>query len=446
MTGRTALALCLLLLTLLLPASNERTPLYLITINHAIGPASVDHFDRGLQAAIDAEAELLVLQLNTPGGLDSAMRQIIATILDAPLPVIVYVAPGGARAASAGTYILYASHVAAMAPATNLGSATPVSITAPTTPKGKEQDSEESTAPSAMERKAINDAVGYIRSLAQLRGRNEDWATKAVEQAANLPANDALKLGVIDLIANDRQHLIEQLNGRKVQLSSGEYIITVSNPEWITYQPDWRNQLLQVLTNPNVAYVLLMIGVWGIILEFYQPGGMIAGIVGSICLLIAMYAFQMLPINYAAAGLLLLGLGLLVSEAYAPSFGALGVGGIIALSFGSILLMETDLPEFQIARWLIALLMVSSALLTGLVLFLALKARQRPVVTGYGELLSQNSVALEDFSHNGQHYIGRVTARGELWQACSEQPISKSQRLTVVAIEGLTLTVKPEEH
>ena len=421
----------------------QQSKVYSLTIDGAISPANADYFVRGLDTAIDNNAEILVLNLNTPGGLDKSMRSMIQVILSSPVPVVIYISPKGARGASAGTYLMYASHIAAMAPATNLGSATPVSIgmIEPIKPNNdKKKQSDARTPQEIMHKKMLNDAQAYIRSLAQLRGRNETWAIKAVNQAANLSATEALEKNVIELIAYDQPELIKMLDQREVNLGNKNVILELSDPEIINLTPDWRTELLIVITDPSIAYLLLLAGIYGLIFEFLHPGGLLPGVIGAICLMVALYALNMLPINLAGLALLIIGIGLMVAEAFAPSFGVLGLGGIVAFTFGAFMLMEPNSPDYQIAPALI----IASALFSGLILILMvsmiLKARRVPLVTGIEELIDHQAIAVEDF--NGH---GRVLIRGEVWQANCEQKITKDQEVKVIAVDGLTLKVITED-
>ena len=433
---------------------------WVIEISGGIGPATSDYVSREIEQAHKEQASFIVLKVDTPGGLDTSMRDIIRAITTSPLPVATWVGPAGARAASAGTYILLASHVASMAPGTNLGAATPVSLTAPGgkdddsggnpfAPK-KEQESQDSTnesdddaadddkvtAKTAMEKKVINDARAYIRGLAKLHGRNEEWAETAVTEAASIDAEKALELNVIDFLASDLDGLISQSNGRTVIINGLEAKIELSNVAYVEREQDWRFKLLSVITNPNVAYILMLIGIYGLLLEFYNPGVGLPGVLGGICLLLAMYSLQMLPVSYAGLGLLLLGIALMVAEAFSPSFGILGLGGIVAFALGSVMLMDTETPGYQIAIPLIVGLTVVSAVFTFVILSLLLKARRKPVTTGMEALLGQEAVVVSGFPGSG-----RVLVEGEIWQANCEVPLTKGDRVTVVEINGLCLEV-----
>lgn len=427
-------------------------PVMLLEVDGAIGPATTHYLTTAFERASRENAPAVVIRMDTPGGLDAATRDINQAILASPVPVITWVAPSGARAASAGTYILYASHVAAMAPATNLGAATPVQIGegfgggSPEKPGGDGEQTRDGSndagnkpSGSAMERKIVNDAAAYIRGLAELRGRNADWAEKAVRQAVSLTADQALEMHVVDIVAGNVDELLKAADGRTVRMEDGELTLATAGSSVERVDPDWRSELLSVITNPTVAYLLMMIGIYGLVLEGYHPGAMVPGIVGAICLLLALFAFQVLPVNYAGLALIALGVILMVSEMFAPSFGALGIGGIISLIIGSIILLDSDVPGFSIDPWVIG----GTALLSGLffmgVMYLALRAWGRPVVTGRQQLVGERAEAVADFAAGE----GRVRVHGEIWLARSDHPIAAGDRVIVRDIDGLTLSVEP---
>jgi len=416
-----------------------------LSIEDAIGPATDDYLARALESAAGSGAEMVVIRMDTPGGLDTAMRGIIKNITNSTLPVATYVFPTGARAASAGTYILYASHIAAMAPGTNLGAATPVQIGGISPPdskeKGKEKEEQgaDDRGGDSMEKKAINDAAAYIRGLAGLHGRNEEWAEKAVREAASLTASEALKLGVIDIVASDMADLLKQMDGREVVVQGQKRTLKTAGLSIRQQDPDWRSRLLSVITNPNIAYILLLIGIYGLILEFYNPGSIVPGTVGAIALLLALYSFQLLPVNYAGMALILLGVALMVAEAFEPSFGILGIGGIVAFIIGSIILIDTDLPDFGIDISVIITFAAISALIFIFVVGVAIKARRRPVVSGAEELIGGEAFAIKDFDHKGTVFI-----HSETWNASSKAPLKKGQQVIVTGMKGLTLEVEPK--
>ncbi|ROR32734.1 NfeD family protein [Inmirania thermothiophila] len=450
---RAGVLLPTLLLLLSCAGAAPRGAAHLLTIAGAIGPATADYVVRGIEGAAAAGAEVVILRMDTPGGLDGAMRDIIRAILASPVPVVTWVAPSGARAASAGTYILYASHVAAMAPATNLGAATPVQIGGLPAPTGPERGPERpGPAPEGtpsgetggeapadpMKHKIVNDAVAYIRALAELRGRNAEWAEKAVREAASLSAQAALEAGVIDLMAGVLPALLEAIDGRTVRTAAGERRLATRGLAVVEVEPDWRARLLAVITDPNVAYILMLLGIYGLFFELANPGFVVPGVVGAISLLLALFAFQVLPVNYAGLALVLLGIAFMVAEAFMPSFGALGIGGVIAFVAGSVLLMDRDVEGFGIAWQLIAGVGATTAVLFMVVVGMAVRARRRPVVSGAEELLGATAEAVEDFEGTG-----RVRLHGELWQAESPVPVRRGQRLRVTAVEGLRVRVAP---
>jgi membrane-bound serine protease (ClpP class) len=416
-----------------------------LTVNDAIGPASADYVERGLARAVTEDAQLVVISLDTPGGLDTSMRLIIKAILASPLPVASFVAPSGARAASAGTYILYASHIAAMTPGTNLGAATPVQIgglpgTAPESPGPPTTDKNSAREPQdALTRKQINDAAAYIRGLAQLRGRNADWAEQAVRESLSLSAHEALKLKVVDYVANDVADLLKQLDGKSLNVSGQMLRLSTAGAALIDHAPDWRTQLLAVITNPSVALLLIMFGVYGLIFEFINPGSGVGGVLGGICLLLGLYALQLLPVNYAGVGLILLGIAFMIAEAFLPSFGVIGFGGVVAFVVGAVILMDTDVPGFGIPLTLIIGMALISALLLMTLVGMALKARRRALVSGDAGLVGSQATVTGLLP--GLPMSGWVQLQGERWQVQSRSPLHLGQHVRVVARTGVMLDV-----
>ncbi len=413
---------------------------YLVEIDGAIGPVTQELITRGIDNAEAEAAVMVILQMNTPGGLDHSMREIIQAILDAHVPVVTYISPQGSRAASAGTYILYASHVAAMAPATNLGAATPVQVggvpSTPTDPSGGDGEDKAGDGKTSMERKIINDAAAYIKGLAKLRGRNEAWAELAVREAASLTAEEALEENVIDIVADDLTALLKQLDGREVNVKGR--ITTLDTDALIIERitPDWRSSLLAIITNPNIAYVLMLVGIYGLILEFSNPGIILPGVVGTICLLLALYAFQVLPINYAGLALLGIGLAFIISEIFVTSGGILGVGGVIAFTVGSIMLFDDEYIAVSVP------LIGGTALVAGGFMLWILKKfstlRHRQVVSGEEYMIGRIGEVVEEFSGRG-----RVVIDGESWLADSREYLSAGQKIRVDDIDKLVLKVEP---
>ncbi|MFP5409479.1 MAG: NfeD family protein [Gammaproteobacteria bacterium] len=443
-----ALFVCLAL-TLAAPAS--ASAVRVLTVQGAISPASADYLLRGIARANADRVHLVVIEMDTPGGLDTAMRDIIKAILASRVPVATYVSPQGARAASAGTYILYASHIAAMAPATNLGAATPVELAPggqpgapdkpvpPAKPAGPADAQKPVQAPvgDAKTRKVVHDAAAYIRGLAELRGRNVEWAERAVREAVSLPASEALELKVIDLVATDLGDLLKQLHGRAVQLDGATVTLDTAQAEIERAQPDWRSRLLAVIGDPSIAYILMLLGIYGLIYEFSNPGMLFPGVVGGICLLLALFALQVMPISYVGLALMILGIALMISEAFLPSFGALGLGGIVAFVIGSVMLIDTDVPGYGIPWMLIVPVAVASALFSFFVAGMAIKARARPVVTGAEEMIGATGEVLDDFEQDGWAHI-----HGERWKVRSAVPLARGARVRVRARHDLTLDVE----
>lgn len=439
-----------------------------LTLEGPIGPASMDYVVRGLQQAEREGAGLVVIELDTPGGLMESMRVIIREMLGSSVPVATYVSPSGARAASAGTYILYASHIAAMAPATQLGSATPVQLggmpggedsgpgssPAPQPAgEGAERDGPEQEAGeasprrggTAMERKVLEDSVAYIRGLAERHGRNADWAEEAVREAVNLGAREALERNVVDVVARDLDELLAQIDGRQVVMALGERTLDTAGMQLTRVDPSWRTRLLAVLTNPNIAYFLMIIGFYGLIFELSSPGSLYPGVIGGICLILALYAFQALSVSYAGLALIVLGLMLMVAEAFVPSFGVLGIGGIIAFIIGSVILMDGDGGYQAVSLPIIGGIAAVSAGFMLWTLTRFLKLRRSAAVSGVERLLRQPGLALDAFVVAGDLYKGHVRIAGERWNAVSNVALRDGERVRVERIVGLTLHVGPAE-
>lgn len=444
-----------------------------LTIADAIGPAISDYIERGLAGAVERQADIVIIKLDTPGGLDASMRQINQAIIESAVPVAIYVHPSGARAASAGTYMLYAAHVAAMAPGTNLGAATPVKLggggSLPGQPDSKQPGSNDrqpaetatesddakaansATSPpegdqsapidDAMSHKMVNDAVAYIRSLAELRNRNADWAEKAVREAASLSANEARANNVIDILAGSTSELLALMDGRTVSVDGKQVTLTTGQAEVETFAQDWRTELLAIITNPSIVYLLMMIGFYGLIFELANPGYILPGVVGAICLIIALYAVQVLPVNYAGLALILVGLAFMAGEMFVPSFGALGIGGLIAFVLGSIILFETDTSSYELSIWMIAAVAAVSALFIMAAMGLLIRSLRRNVVSGAEEMIGSIGRALEDC--NGE---GRVFVHGETWRCRCDQLLHAGDSVRVVNREGLLLEVKPYKN
>ncbi len=415
-----------------------------LDVDGVIGPAIADYVTREIKAASPGADGLIVLRMNTPGGLDSSMREIDAAILASPVPVATFVAPSGARAASAGTYIAYASAIAAMAPGTNIGAATPIQLGGNPLASGGGSDQKTQTPGKADEptdtetRKIVNDAAAYIRSLAAVNGRNADWAEAAVRSAASLPAAEALKLHVVDVVAADVPDLLRQIDGRTVTVAGKPLRLATAGLEVVQEPPDWRTELLTVITNPNVAFILMLIGIYGLILEFFNPGAVLPGLIGAISLVVALYALALLPINFAGAGLVVIGIGLMIAEAHIGAFGALGLGGIAAFAIGALMMFPSRVPGLALSNVVVIGTVIGSAALFLLALGALLRSRKRPVVSGGEALIGASG---EVVSWQGAE--GRVSVAGEIWRARSETPLTDGTHIEVVGRDGLVLIVRP---
>ena len=457
----------------------------ILEIKGAIGPATAQYLNRGFKIAHEKKVDLIILEMNTPGGLVTSTREIVTEILTAKVPVAVYVSPAGAHAASAGTYILYAGHVAAMTPGTNVGAATPIQMGGPGSPgknsekkkdltekllekltEGEKRDKEKTQKPAGkqasdknqkkgkspdkkadlpnknlvpdnpIKSKMVNDLVAYIKSLAQLRGRNVEWAEKAVREAASLPSKEALEIKVIDLTARDMGELLEKIDGHVVEL--GKIKVTIKTKGMVTerIKPDWQMKFLSVITNPNVAFILMLIGIYGIVFEFWHPGLVGPGVIGGICLLLGLYAMNILPLNYTGAGLVLLGLAFMTAEAFLPSFGILGIGGLIGFVFGATLLFDAESPEFRLSWLVIISTSVFCGLLFIIVLGFAWRSMRKPVTSGTGTMIGNPAKILEWAKGEGL-----IWADGERWKAIGDAKFKKGQYVEIKKVDGLNIVV-----
>lgn len=470
-------AACLAAIALLTAAGPARADgkVYVLDLEGALGVATAEYIIKGIERAESENANLVIIRMDTPGGLVEPMRDIVQSILASDVPVATYVSPNGARADSAGTYILLASHVAAMAPTTHLGAATPVSLTgddapeepsspfgAPPEPPGEEgedaaaEDASGTDDPApgetdptateprpnppgtAMERKVLNDAIAYIRGLAEAHGRNADWAEEAVRSAATLTAREALEQNVIDLIAANRDELLTAINGREVKVNNEAFVIDTEGVTVETIEPSWRQKVLNTIASPEIAVLLLMVGLYGLLFEGYNPGAILPGVAGVICLLLAAYALQVLPVNYAGLALIIVGMILIIAEAFAPSFGALGVGGVVAIIFGSILMFDSGIPGFGISiTFVVTLALIAGGLTFWLTAYLV-KLRRRGAVSGRGSIVGGIGTAMNSFTGDGHVWL-----EGESWAATSAVPVEKDQKVIVRDLKGLTVHVEP---
>ncbi len=442
---RLRVGLFALLLALLAGAVSRgeggRAPMF--EIEGPIGPATADYIARGFADLAATDARLVILRIDTPGGLDTSMREIVRTVLASPVPVVGWVGPAGARAASAGAFILMSTHLAAMAPGTNVGAATPVALGG--LPGGPSPDGEQEgegtdgggRRPGLMD-KALEDAAAYMRSLARLRGRNVEWAERFVREARSLSAEEAREFGIVDLLAADLDELLARLDGRTVILAGRERVLRTADLEVVTVAPDWRARLLAILTNPNVAYILLLVGIYGIILEFYSPGLTGPGVIGAISLLLALYALHVLPVSYAGLALVLLGAGLLVAELFVGGFGVLGLAGIAALVMGGVMLMERDVPGFAVSLWLVGGVAAGGGTLLMAAGWMVARSRLRRVEIGPERFPHERATVLR--WRGGE---GEVRLRGEVWRARGPLDLAPGTPVEVIGREGLVLEVRP---
>lgn len=419
-----------LLFLLLLPRVEGASPvIQLIKIEGTISPATLEYVRKAFSHTKEKKVECMIIQLDTPGGLASSMREIIKLIMNADFPVVVYVAPKGARAASAGVFIALSSHILVMAPGTNIGAAHPVSL----------MGGMEKTA----EKKVVNDAAAYIRSIAQRRGRNADWAEKAVRESVSVTAEEAVKLNIADTVAEDRRELIKKLEGKKVTIGGQEKILHTQAAQVDFFQPGFKDKLLQFLADPNLAYILLMIGIWGLILEFFNPGMFLPGIAGGICLILSFFSLQLLPFNLAGLLLIILAVVLFILETQITSYGGLTIGGVVALTLGSLMLIEPSAIYINIDwQYIVAGVGVTLSLFI-FIIFFAIKAQFKKPTTGGEGMIGSMGVARTNLTPQGKVYV-----HGELWTAINSVPqnvIKKGEEVVIVKREGMKLWVKKRE-
>jgi len=395
-----------------------------ITVDGVINPGSAEFIQKSIHKANDKKYEALVIELDTPGGLDASMRSIVKEMIGSEVPVIVFVSPSGSRAASAGAFITLAAHIAAMSPGTNIGAAHPVGI-------GEKMDK-------TMAEKATNDAVAYIKSLAEKSGRNAQWAEDAVRKSISSTETEALQLKVIDLITKDINSLLADIDGKKVRTVSGEKILSTKNASVVREELGLRHRILNLISDPNVAYILMLLGFYGLFFELTNPGSLFPGVIGGICLILAFYAFQTLPVNYAGLLLIILAIILFILEIKIISHGVLTIGGIVAMTIGSLMLFESPAPFMKLSLAVILPAVVMTTLFFTILIGLAYKAYKRKPITGSEGLLGSYGIAATDISREG----GRVTIHGEIWSSYSEDAIDKGKRIIVEEVSGLKLKVK----
>ncbi len=417
--------LCILCCSFIISAIAQ-SRVHVTKLEGAINPVIADFIQVALEKTANEGGECLIIMMDTPGGLMKSMQQIVKDIMAAPVPVVIYIAPAGSKAGSAGVFITYAAHVAAMAPGTNIGAAHPVTL-------GMSAD----TSGTMME-KITNDAVAFIKSIAEKRGRNKEWAEKAVRESASVPASEALQLGVVDVVISDLDSLLLWLDGREIELTTGKKILHTANAEKIEIEMSLRFKILNVISDPNVAYILLLIGIYGIFFELYNPGAILPGVVGGICLILAFYALHTLPVNYAGLLLILFAIILFAAEIKVPSYGILTIGGVVSLVLGSLMLFKSAIPLFQVSWKLIAFATLLTVLFFVFALGMGIRAQRRKPVTGKEGLIGEQGEAIANFSKGA----GKVALHGEIWKAISNENIRKGDIVKVISIKNLTIMVK----
>lgn len=409
--------------------AQQSPQIFVITVDGSINPSTADFIHKSIEEAKNKNAECLVIRLNTPGGLLKSTRYIVSDLLTSPIPIVVYVSPGGSQSASAGVFITLASNIAVMAPGTNIGASHPVSG------DGSKMDS-------TMSEKVTNDAAAFIRSISEKRKRNVKWSEDAVRNSVSITETEALKDSVIDLIANDMNDLLTKIDGREVETSTGKKILNTKNHTIVNFEESWFQKILGIISDPNIAYILMMIGMWGIILEFYHPGAILPGVTGAICILLGLYGLHTLPINYAGAGLILLAIILFIAEIKVTSYGMLTVAGVIAMFFGSMMLIDTGSSPLEsavdISMNVIITTVVIIAGLFALLAWLVIRTYRRKAMTGESGMIGEIGEVFVDIV-NG---TGTVKILGEIWKANSNENISKGQKVKVLEVKDLTIFVQ----
>jgi len=412
-------------LILVTPIFAQKSIIHLITIDGVINPVATEYILDSIEDAEEAGAELLIIEMDTPGGLMVSMHDIVKGILGADVPIVVYVSPSGSRAGSAGVFITLAAHIAAMAPGTNIGSAHPVNM-------GGTQDTSQ-----VMEEKIVNDAVAHIRSVSEKRGRNADWAESAIRESANITEKEALKLNVIDYVVPTVDSLLVVINGRKVEVLSGYRILNTENVRIESHEMNWRQKSLDMLSDPNILYILFLVGITGITLELYNPGSILPGVVGGICMILFLYSVQTIPVNIAGLLLIIFSAVLFLLEIKIPSYGLLTIGGVISLVLGSIMLIDSPLPFLQISWKIILGATITITLFFIFAIGFVLKAHRKKPSTGKEGLIDEEGVTIETLNPTGQ-----IEIHGEIWKAISDEKIKKGQRVIVQEVDSRHLRLK----
>ena len=428
--------------------AQQENPIYLINIDAAIGPASHDYLQQSMREAHTNNAHLIIIHLDTPGGLVSSMREMTQEILNSDIPTVVYVSPSGSNAASAGAFIVYSAHIASMAPGTNIGAASPVSLGSDSPmPKDPTSDAatdntDESAASqlSTAQKKAIEDLSAYMRSLADTNNRNSQLGVEMITKGSSFSAQEALQQKIVNFISTDLKQLVNQLNGYEVTVKNKTITLNTTEKPIIFSRPSWRYDFLSIITNPNITYVLLIAGIYGILFELYSPGSLFPGILGVICLILSGYGLHLLPINYAGLFLVILGVVMIVAETFVTSYGILGIGGFIAFVIGSIFLLDTLYPVYSVSRVVIGIMAVLTASILSIITNFVFGSLRRPHITGGDGMVGKTAYTLSSFDEYGQ-----VECEGCIYSASTKTPLKAKQKVIVTEVNGIKLSVKPKD-